>query len=734
MTDVTTPYRFIPLSPLIVLPAWADHVSHDHPLEDGLCGELTLRLTAQTPLCVGGDQSKPTEHEPGRVRFFRAPDGKPAIPGTSLKGMLRNVLEIASFGRFRQVENQRLGVRDLQRAFYIDAMVKRRAKSGWLSFVGGRWQIQPCDYSRLAQSKLIHALNIDADKWRSKDNKTAKARYKLIGSVCPVLRFERDGTMPHDNVQWQATPKREGSLRGRVVVTGQPSGDYTQDGKKKFEFVFHDTDTEAIPVSPTVMSGFQQIHQETDEWQFWAEKLNAGRIPHGIPVFFHDDASGAVVSMGLAMMYKLPYKHSVHEAISHTHPGHLEGGAPDMADLIFGYLGDDERCGLRGRVNISAAFIEANTNGETPEPRFNPNCILNGPKPTFYPAYVRQGGRGNGFRTLMEASAEVSGWKRYPLKPAAFPQINAKAADNMKVQVRLETVPQETGFITNVRFHNLRPVELGALLWAVDFGGRSDRRHGLGMGKPFGLGQVSLDVIGHRLRANDPARIATDDEALLLQACRLEFIDFMDSVLHDAGQAEGWEASGPIKALLEHALPARDSHGFDYLPEPKAFVDLRKNSALSEVRTTLHGHDPVVPGKGFEPLARRDHAQKITQNLSRAAGLVAEQAAAREQARAKAEQAARKAAATPEDARLLEIEDLLAAIETGNATDTQRKDKLPKELREALRTSVDMDDAQKARLVELARRADALGDKQTKKAVKNILRELSPNEDEGQAA
>lgn len=723
MMDVTTPYRFIPLSRLIVLPAWADQVSHDHPLADGLCGELELRLTAHTPLCVGGEQTAATEREPGRVHFFRSPDGRPAIPGTSLKGMLRNVLEIASFGRFRQVEDQRLGVRDLSDAknFYCQAIVRRPVRAGWLQFLEGRWRIQPCTFSRLHQQELISALRIDEATW--KHRASAPKRYDLIG-LCPTLRFERDGTMPNNSQQWRATPKPHGSLSGRIVVTGQPGPDYTKPKAKKFEFVFHDTDAETVEVAPAVMNDFRQIHVETDEWKFWSHKLDAGHLPQGIPVFYHDDDTGAVVSLGLAMMYKLPYRHSIHEAIAHTHPGHLQGDVPDLADLVFGYLGDDNRGGLRGRVNIGPGIVEAGEDGRAPETRFGPACILNGPKATFYPAYVRQDGRGNGFRTLMDPTAEVSGWKRYPLKPMAFPTINGKATTNPKVQVQLETVPEGTRFGTRLRFHNLRPVELGALLWAVDFGGRIDRRHGLGMGKPFGLGHVSLEVSAHRIRPNHPARITTDDESLLLQACRLDFVDFMDGVLQDAGQREGWEGSAPVQALLEHALPAKEPHRFDYLPEPKAFVALRHNNALSEVQATLHSHSPVIPRKGFELEARRDHAGQIAENLNRAAEVVAEQATARERTEAKAQLAARIAAATPEEAVLLDLEGLLGAIELGEATGTQKK-KLPMLLNEGHRISVDMDDDQKCRLVRLAKRAETIDDKVTGKAVKKILRDLS---------
>ncbi len=132
MSQLSAPYRFIPLSRLILLPNWANEVSHDQPFKDGLCGELQLRLTTYTSLCVGGEQDKATEREPGKVHFFRTPDQRPAIPGSSLKGMLRNVLEIASFARFRQVEDQRLGVRDISESsnFYCKKMVQDPSRAG----------------------------------------------------------------------------------------------------------------------------------------------------------------------------------------------------------------------------------------------------------------------------------------------------------------------------------------------------------------------------------------------------------------------------------------------------------------------------------------------------------------------------------------------------------------------------------------------------------------------------
>ena len=720
MSHVSAPYRFVPLSKLVLLPDWADQVSHDQPFADGLCGELQLQLTCHTPLCVGGRQEKSSDREPGRVYFFRTPDNRLAIPGSSLKGMLRNVLEIASFARFRQVEDQKLGVRDISDAqnFYCQEMVRKPSKAGWMIFADGHWYIQPCTFSRIHQAALIKHCRLSEASWK----RAAKVRdrYKLMG-LCPQVRFDRE-PMAKRPGQWLAKVAEQGSLQGRIVVTGQPGDPFDvvtvgKNGKeknhnKKYEFIFHDTSEPLLPISSAVMAGFQQIHEDSDEWKFWRTQLAAGSLGQGIPVFFHKDGE-QVKSLGLAMMYKLPYSHSLHDAIRHTHEEHLSERAADLPDLIFGHLGEGERGGRRGRVNIGLASLAADHPGHTD---WEGPCILNSPKPTFYPAYIRQDGKGNSFRQLMEKHSELAGWKRYPVKAFKM-QYPQEAADNKKTQVKLETVPAGSTFTTTLRFHNLRRVELGALLWALDFGGRPDHRHALGMGKPFGLGQVSLSIAGQRLRANDPADTHATREAEYLQACRCEFSDLMEQTLRAAGVTTAWEKCGPLSALLEHAKPARSSRDLDYLPD-KAFVKLRKKDRIGELLKSFHKEAGVTPLREFDTCQPHGYESRFAEHLEQAASLLQQQAA-------KAEHEQSEANASEEDARLREIAVLADNCLVGTATDTQ-KGKLAKLLNKAHETSMDLDASQKNELRRLADHCSQIDYKKIQQACKKILRDVNP--------
>jgi len=119
MDRITAPYGFVPLSSTVVFPSWLQPRDggngataqvpplHDVPFRDGICGTLELVLRAETPLFVRGASPDPSQP-------FQLPDGSYALPGTALRGALRNVVEIATFGRFGRVnQNHRYAVRDL---------------------------------------------------------------------------------------------------------------------------------------------------------------------------------------------------------------------------------------------------------------------------------------------------------------------------------------------------------------------------------------------------------------------------------------------------------------------------------------------------------------------------------------------------------------------------------------------------------------------------------------------
>ena len=692
--SITAPYRFVPLSKAIVLPDWEKHASHDVPFADGISGELHITLTAHTDLCIGGMQDKATPDAPGKVHFFRGPDGKPAIPGSSLKGMLRNVLEIAGFGQFKSVQDKSLGVRDITSAnnFYFKAM-GNNTKAGWLTFTQGSWSIQPCDVSRIRQADLIAICGIPQQEWIRLSK--AEQRYAKIGTF-KNISFKTE-TLQRGNIRTLAIPDASGADCGHIVVTGQPGGDYTKRNSKNKEFVFHATTNEAMLVPPEVMSGFRQIHDESDEWKFWMTRLQGGNLTPGIPVFYNTDTTGQIVSLGLSYMYKLPYKLSLHQAIANTKPLHLDGSCIDLAGLLFGHMDESGDSSLRGRVSIGTGSAL-----DTVKTHWSKATVLNGPKPNYYPTYIRQAknSKGKDWNQLMKPNAELSGWKRYPLKRLDILPPPDKAST--AVQVQLECTPEQTQFCFTLRFHNLRAVELGALLWVITLPSPDGKpkRHNIGMGKPYGLGQVSLDVGHFDYRFNDPNFTSTKelDHHNLIEALMHEFQRFMDQQLN-----QSWIKSEPMKALLDYMSP----NGI-----PSATLKYMELKAFNSNKADVKNADDFHISAGLQAVNdKNDYTADFNGSVDYAIK-------AHKDREVKADLDVRKQQSSNEQKILIELEEYLG--KDGMPGKTALKH-IESKLREAFDSYPNFSNEERTRLITLVKQANSIGNKLISKACKKII-------------
>ncbi len=574
MRAISAPYNFVPLADWVQIPAWGPLVSHDHPFRDGLFGEIAYTLTATSPLLVGGAQRKATADAPGEVRPFRLPlpDGRYAIAGSSLKGMIRSVIEIAGFGRMRLVDDARPGLRDITGRFVAKSYTDKvrgiagdKVKAGFLrAGSDGELEIVPCQMVRLSHRDLEAAMGVPAPIFRKR--LSVRDKYREWTRLCKDHHWPADD-ISFDLVGSDAKRPGTGSQVGFPVFTGQIS-DSTQPGGKYKDFVFYDADeTNPIPVPDEVWRDFLHIHGNEDgkedmSWPgFWRARFHRG---DRVPVFYLRD--GDYLRIGLAYMPKLAGDYSIHDLIDNASPAHRQtpgaGHGYDLADLLFGAVNSTRQAdALRGRVSFETAVATT-----TPTERQQPDTILNGPKPTYFPNYLTQkcdpargtlsGGQ---YATYIDTGAKPPtprGFKRYPARGEAMTHVQTLTGEqqaNNKVKIQLHTLENAT-FAGRVVFHNLKPAELGALLWALTWDGKPELRHGLGMGKPFGFGQVRIDIdTGSAVIPNDPGK---ESFALSPEQART-LMDTFKSEMEKAAKGHGdWETSPQISNLLAMADPA----------------------------------------------------------------------------------------------------------------------------------------------------------------------------------
>jgi CRISPR-associated protein (TIGR03986 family) len=500
---IKAPYNFVPIHDRVYFPDWADKISHDVPFSDGESGTIRVTLTAHSPVFVRNGSSG--QNQENNIQFSNI-DGRYFIPGTSIKGMVRSVLEIMSFGKLGNVTEWTPTFRDLSNSStgkkYKKAMSGVRC--GWLKIspdAPEKYEIQDCGEPRRISHKKIDekwgtdfagtfSADFDAEykKAEKKMDDLKNNRYNLHDTYTfKVIDENVDG-----NVQRYEFFKK-GDLKGKLVVTGQPGKRNEAEGKgKHLEFIFVEPEAPStLPVSEKVFNNFRYAYYDEDpknesaDWKYWKCKLNAGE---SIPVFFKKNNNGDILHFGLSYLYKLPYPYGIGQAVENLGPDHRSERL-DLPESMFGTA--TKKSHLRGRVFFSPAFARTDT--------ANPletqiRAVLGTPKPSYYPTYIK----GNdGYHA---SDLQLAGRKRYPVHRDQPTNLNPGTEN-----ISTEFVPLNTGVVFDclIRFHNLRGIEIGALFSALTFHGNNGQLfHSIGMGKPLGFGKIKIEVIPEGLKHN----------------------------------------------------------------------------------------------------------------------------------------------------------------------------------------------------------------------------------------
>ena len=192
---ITAPFNFVPLNEKVFYPPWADDVSHDVPFEDGESGSIDITLTARSPIFIRDAKEE--------TRFCNH-NGEYYIPGSSVKGTVRNVLEIMTFSKMNvnSFNDDTYAVRDLSSAknFYMKQMNlidQPFTQCGWLKVVDGEYTIEDCGTAgRINHTQIDYALNIEFAKYfkpdlfdaRDNNQKTSEYKYNLVENKIHTLR------------------------------------------------------------------------------------------------------------------------------------------------------------------------------------------------------------------------------------------------------------------------------------------------------------------------------------------------------------------------------------------------------------------------------------------------------------------------------------------------------------------------------------------------------------------
>ncbi len=569
---ITSPYNFVPLSEKVVMPFWAKHVSHDIPFEDSQSGVLKLIIKAESPIYVRNGVPSSVDKESPEYKAFNKSGNNYFIPGSSIKGMIRSVMEIMSFGRMaNKVNDHRYSVRDFQNdGIYPKSALAKEVFCGWLYKRDGEFLLDDCGKPGRISHKNLDVLcpahNRISAFYQNAANitsatKSAEAKYIAFPFAKTGHKFVKD----YDDMDRVVYKIDSSGKDGTIVMSGQPGvrrePDRARSTGKHLEFVFFNSDNTEVKVEDEAIKNFffayydHDVNQQKPDWKWRKAELDRGGK---IPVFFRVNGDGSIKDMGLSLLYKITFKNSITESINNIQ-GNQEG--LDLAETIFGYAEKHEA--LKGRIHVGHAFAT-----EQVVPLNEKLEVLAGPKASYYPNYIEQNNNkgknekiSGDFKTYMNEKSGIRGWKRYPIhtgdvKRNPPPEIKGKVND--KIGTKFCPLPSGTTFEFDISYHNLRKEELGALISAITFHNTSGLFHSIGSGKPLGYGKISVEI----------TNLDENTKLEMLKAFEL----YMDCALENSTPL--WFQSIQIKELLAMAKAATDDSKLKYM-ELASFVNAK---------------------------------------------------------------------------------------------------------------------------------------------------------------
>lgn len=565
----TAPYNFVSL-PEKTLPAPSEKA-------ELFSGEILLELETLTPLFIGGNGSKTF-----------APVAAPIIPGSSLRGMFKNIFKVVTCGAFRgRTDNQKKGEDFNDEHIYFRCLMTTRNSPAWMGdlnklyngrMIGTRRgkdgkqrlvkNARPGFLIRTKDNKFFIAPSIYATD--RKDDKILIREYeKKYRTTIP----ERNSGSERDSscVKWDGGTAYiiTGSQRRDRLCDAAAYAKLNDDRKKragkqfirftKISYVDWSRD-HWIALPDDVQTSYEHDRNRRGVNLFKdkgilkrteIEQLTGKTLPDVktlIPCHYLEER-GQVTAFGHGQCFRIPYQNRIGDAVK------ISGNdALDFADVVFG----NQELASRVYFEDAAPITTSELNEATAHPLMQPN-------PTSYQFYLQQGGK-----TLNHwdsVGAQVRGYKFYWHNAAPDWQANenelqldsGKTPDK-RLTKEMTPLKQGSKFASKIRFKNLSAIELGAFMMIFDLNGAKNAAYKIGQGKPFGFGSVKITP--KLFLEDETAYTELFDDNGWKNPCRQEnpdaYLAAFKSYLAEKNMSDTWRnVMAELNKILDWSLTSR---------------------------------------------------------------------------------------------------------------------------------------------------------------------------------
>lgn len=513
----TTPYNFVPLNDVVLHPPLYEYVkgyTDNEGMQKGYkeflladkkySGYCEVDIENITPLYIAGEDKK----------FFS--DGKNlCIPGSSLRGCLKNIFKIITNGTMRV---------DKENPDITDKILYFRNLAG----------------KKVDPTKKLYSDRFTYDKtYKDKDGnlKTKKASIAKAGFlvregkqyyICRAELKVKKGD------KWKVNPKApciKWYNEGADISTGY------MNNKKHYYQIISPVWKDKYIIPDDILNGYRDdknrkgldllnvdnYKKGTDREQFLK---GAEKFDYIVPCFYVEE-NGIVSHFGAGPYYRIPYRESIGDHV----PRALKEEQIDFADAIFG----NKEC-WSSRIFVEDCYLD---NDKSVLEKENYAKILMGPNPTSFQFYLNTDEYKN--PQHWDSETDIRGYKFYWHKKMDWQGVKN---DNENMNNVIAPVKANNHFKGKIRFENLDAIELGAFMYLFGIAEEEDICYKLGMGKSIGLGSIKLtgkfyfrdDTYYKKLFATDKKGFAK----CLIEVDKQKFIDEFKSYIKNKLSAKSF--------------------------------------------------------------------------------------------------------------------------------------------------------------------------------------------------
>lgn len=552
MKYVGAPYNFVPMAQNIVKAyEKPEELPKHNKLDKNLfSGDISFEIEAKTPIFIGdGTKSGKEEKE-----FYRTIDGTYAIPGSSLKGLIRNNMKILGLGCIAgDVEDFNIMYRTVagkgtkHAHYYRDnvlavkqipgtkASIPKRVEAGYLCCINGTYYKKETvqkpieetsygnmNYYTLSEKKILvddkeeKYYHIDREKLQNLsftqqwNPKTRKEEWMGEENSEYVPYYEKVFYKPSDTTvsalyrESEVKECPEGFKEGYLLSTGPMNG-------KKIVYIIPEMqEGTGTKIKEEDIKAYKQDY----EWK--KKQLHGTRLKDNAkkqkameffalpkegecrPAFFiHYEGRDC---FGYTPYLRIFYSNSVLHGLPEEQKDAMNQLVLDYADSLLGFSVKRQQNGKEGAASYKSriSFEDAKLKDKKPD-LVHVEITPGSPKMSSYLDYLVQDSKDGSEVTYNDDDFKLRGIKQYWLHEGVvhLKEENKKETSDVneeKVRSRFEALNMKSSFEGKIHFKNLTKAELGLLLWSLDLGENMEQN--IGHGKAYGYGRIRISPPG----------------------------------------------------------------------------------------------------------------------------------------------------------------------------------------------------------------------------------------------